>query len=48
MMFSTRRLATSLLMRRSVHTVARSPSAAVKETGEAPVLVYDSPEFRCM
>ena len=47
MFFSSRRLATSLLLRRSIHTVARSPVAAVGATGEQGVLVYDAPEFKC-
>ncbi len=32
---------------RLVHTVARSPSQAIRATGESPVLVYDSAEFKC-
>ena len=46
MLFSSRRLATSLFMRRSIHTIARSPASAVSATGEASVLVYDTPEFK--
>ena len=46
MLFSSRRLATSLIMRRSIHTIARAPACAIKETGESPVLVYDAPEFK--
>ena len=46
MLFSSRRLATKFFLRRSIHTIARSPAAAVKEAGDSPVLVYDCPEFK--
>ena len=46
MLFSSRKFATSLFMRRSVHTIARAPASAIRETSESPVLVYDSPEFK--
>ena len=46
MLFSSSKLATSLFMRRSIHTIARAPASAIKETSESPVLVYDSPEFK--
>ena len=43
MMASRKNLMRSM---RLIHTVARSPSLAIKATGESPVLVYDSPEFK--
>ena len=43
MMASRKNLMRSM---RLIHTVARSPSQAIKATGESPVLVYDSPEFK--
>ena len=45
MLSSSRRLATTMFLRRSlIHTVARAPAAAI--SGESPVLVYDTPEFK--
>ena len=46
MLFSSRKLATTLFMRRSIHTIARAPASAIKEASEPSVLVYDSPEFK--
>ena len=46
MLFSSRKLATTLFMRRSIHTIARAPASAIKEASESSVLVYDSPEFK--
>ena len=46
MLFSSRKLATSLFMRRSIHTIARAPASAIEDANESFVLVYDSPEFK--
>ena len=45
-MFISSSLSKQLFLKRAIHTIARSPSQAVKSSGEAPVLVYDSPQFK--
>ena len=35
------------MQRCGLHTIARAPTQAVKQSGEAPVLVYESLEFKC-